>query len=87
MYLRGEGIGKNKESGFNCLKMAAERGNVYAQGRLVEFYYKNKLYTKSCDLAKKFVSIVLFDAFVLVKFCDHLTNKYCFVFFNLVSSY
>jgi len=58
MYLRGEGIGKNKESGFNCLKMAAERGNVYAQGRLVEFYYKNKLYTKSCDLAKK---VVLYD--------------------------
>ena len=78
MYLRGEGIGKNKESGFNCLKMAAERGNVYAQGRLVEFYYKNKLYTKSCDLAKKFV---LFDAFGLVKFYEHLTSKYCFDFF------
>ena len=60
MYLQGEGIKKNKENGFQCLKMAAERGNVYAQGRLVEFYYENKLFTKSCDLAKKYVDLYIF---------------------------
>ncbi|XP_078484559.1 LRP2-binding protein-like [Ciona intestinalis] len=56
MYLQGDGIKANEESASECLKEAAERGNVYAQGRLVELYYKKKLYTKASDLARRVVA-------------------------------
>ncbi|OCT96902.1 hypothetical protein XELAEV_18009119mg [Xenopus laevis] len=56
MYLYGNGIKKNVQAAIECLKEAAERGNVYAQGHLVSCYYQRKLYTKAVELAKKIVS-------------------------------
>ena len=56
MYMEGLGIQKSESSAYECLKEAAERGNVYAQGRLVQLYYKKKLFTKASDLAHRYVS-------------------------------
>ena len=53
MYLNGLGCRKDPESAFVCLRGAAERGNVYAMGHLVAYYYKRKLYTKTVDLAAR----------------------------------
>ncbi|XP_072262242.1 LRP2-binding protein [Pyxicephalus adspersus] len=53
MYLYGQGIQRNQQFALECLKEAAERGNVYAQGHLVKFYYHRKLYTKAAELAKR----------------------------------
>lgn len=55
MYLYGLGIKRNLHFALECLKEAAERGNVYAQGHLVSYYYNRKLYTKAAELAKKIV--------------------------------
>ncbi|XP_018416797.1 PREDICTED: LRP2-binding protein [Nanorana parkeri] len=55
MYLYGQGIQRNQQCALECLKEAAERGNVYAQGQLVRFYYHRKLYTKAAELAKRIV--------------------------------
>ncbi|XP_075705749.1 LRP2-binding protein [Rhinoderma darwinii] len=55
MYLYGLGIQRNLHFALECLKEAAERGNVYAQGHLVSYYYSRKLYTKAAELAKKIV--------------------------------
>ncbi|XP_033870111.3 LRP2-binding protein isoform X2 [Acipenser ruthenus] len=53
MYLKGHGIRKDTRSAFLCLKEAAERGNVYAQGHLVSYYYNNKLYSRATELARR----------------------------------
>ncbi|XP_076147953.1 LRP2-binding protein [Alosa pseudoharengus] len=53
MYLHGQGIRKDMESGLYCLRRAAERGNVYAQGHLVAYYYHQKIYSKAVGLAKR----------------------------------
>ncbi|XP_053556824.1 LRP2-binding protein [Bombina bombina] len=58
MYLHGHGIRANLQSAVECLKQAAERGNVYAQGHLVSYYYHKKLYTMTTELAKR---VVLYD--------------------------
>ncbi|XP_044153597.1 LRP2-binding protein isoform X1 [Bufo gargarizans] len=55
MYLYGLGIQRNLNSALECLKEAAERGSVYAQGHLVSYYYSRKLYTKAAELAKKII--------------------------------
>ncbi|KAM7328659.1 hypothetical protein ACRRTK_012751 [Alexandromys fortis] len=49
MYFYGQGIHQNTEAALQCLREAAERGNVYAQGTLVEYYYKMKFFTKIAD--------------------------------------
>lgn len=53
MYEFGQGAAKSIESAFECLKEAADRGNVYAMGNLVAHYYQRKLYTKASDLGFK----------------------------------
>jgi len=53
MYIFGLGVNKNIESAFECLKEAADRGNVYAMGNLVALYYERKLFTKASDLGFK----------------------------------
>ena len=53
MYQNGLGCKQNMESAFICLRHAADRGNVYAQGNLVAYYYKRKLYTKTVELAAR----------------------------------
>ncbi|XP_063046183.1 LRP2-binding protein [Engraulis encrasicolus] len=55
MYLHGKGISKSMESAIYCLKGAAERGNVYAQGHLVACYYQSKVYAKAVALAQKII--------------------------------
>ncbi|TFK16059.1 multiple C2 and transmembrane domain-containing protein 1 [Platysternon megacephalum] len=53
MYLYGQGIRQNTKAALECLQEAAERGNVYAQGHLVEYYYKRKFYTKAAAFARR----------------------------------
>jgi TPR repeat protein len=53
MYQNGLGCKKDMNSAFICLREAAERGNVYAMGHLVAYYYKRKLYTKTVELAAR----------------------------------
>ncbi|NWX82647.1 LR2BP protein, partial [Nothoprocta pentlandii] len=53
MYLYGQGAPQNINAGLECLKKAAERGNVYAQGHLVEYYYSRKFYSTAVSIAKR----------------------------------
>lgn len=53
MYFYGQGIRKDPEAALQCLREAAERGNVYAQGHLVEYYYKMKFFTKCVAFSKR----------------------------------
>ncbi|XP_025889281.1 LRP2-binding protein [Nothoprocta perdicaria] len=53
MYLYGQGAPQNINAGLECLKKAAERGNVYAQGHLVEYYYNRKFYSTAVSIAKR----------------------------------
>ena len=54
MYLEGLGVEKNLDKAYVCLKDAASRGNVYAMGHLVAYYYRCKLYTKAMELAARY---------------------------------
>ena len=56
MYLNGLGTKRNEDSGFFCLKEAAKRGNIYAMGQLVAFYYRRKFYMKTTETAARFES-------------------------------
>ncbi|NXN12916.1 LR2BP protein, partial [Indicator maculatus] len=53
MYLYGQGVSQSTKAALECLREAAERGNVYAQGHLVEYYYKRKFYSTAAALAKR----------------------------------
>ena len=59
MYLYGLGVRKDPDSAFVCLREASARGNVYAMGNLVTYYYRRKLYTKAQELAARFVLLDL----------------------------
>lgn len=45
MYLNGAGTRVNEKAGLYCLKSAAHGKNLYARGRLCEYYYKKKLFS------------------------------------------
>uniref|UniRef100_U3KBJ3 LRP2-binding protein n=1 Tax=Ficedula albicollis TaxID=59894 RepID=U3KBJ3_FICAL len=53
MYLYGQGTCQNTEAALECLRKAAELGNIYAQGHLVEYYYTRKFYSKAAAVAKR----------------------------------
>ncbi|XP_053440429.1 LRP2-binding protein isoform X4 [Nycticebus coucang] len=53
MYFYGQGIRQDTEAALHCLREAAERGNVYAQGTLVEYYYNMKFFTKCVTFSKR----------------------------------
>ncbi|KAJ8416530.1 hypothetical protein AAFF_G00358180 [Aldrovandia affinis] len=53
MYLYGMGTRQDYQSALLCLMEASERGNVYAQGHLVGYYYYRKLFSKAAILAKR----------------------------------
>ncbi|RMC14028.1 hypothetical protein DUI87_09115 [Hirundo rustica rustica] len=53
MYLYGQGTGQNTTAALEHLRKAAELGNIYAQGHLVEYYYSRKFYSKAAALAKR----------------------------------
>ncbi|XP_072026131.1 LRP2-binding protein-like [Amphiura filiformis] len=57
MYTTGQGCRQNSDSAFECLKEASLRGNIYAMGNLVTYYYGKKLYTKAAELALKVTQI------------------------------
>ena len=63
LYLHGLGVNKDTKSSFQCLKNAAERGNIYAIGQLSFFYYKMKLYNNAVDFAQRFVVYEFFYIF------------------------
>lgn len=54
MYLGGLGVKQDEESAAICFREATNRGNVYAAGHLVGYYYRHKLYTKAVALAAKY---------------------------------
>ena len=56
MFEYGIGVEHNIQSAFECLKSAAVRGNVYAQGNLAVHYYRRKLFNKAADVAKRQVA-------------------------------
>ena len=51
--MEGLGVEKNLNSALVCLKDASSRGNVYAMGQLVAYYYCCRLYTKAAELAAR----------------------------------
>lgn len=53
MYLNGQGTRQNTEAALEHLRKAAELGNIYAQGHLVEYYYTRKFYSKAAAVAKR----------------------------------
>ncbi|KAM3831914.1 LRP2-binding protein [Vipera latastei] len=53
MYLHGHGIRQNVKAALECLNQASDRGNVYAKGHLVEYYYKRKCFIKAAEFAKR----------------------------------
>ncbi|XP_044311175.1 LRP2-binding protein isoform X2 [Varanus komodoensis] len=53
MYLYGHGIHQNLKAALECLNQASDRGNVYAKGHLVEYYYRRKFFTKAAEFAKR----------------------------------
>ncbi|CAN2388666.1 LRP2-binding protein [Pristimantis euphronides] len=69
MYFYGLGIQRNLHSALECLKEAAERGNVYAHGHLVSYYYNRKLFTKAAELAKKIVQCDNLDLLATAEDC------------------
>ncbi|XP_043113262.1 LRP2-binding protein [Puntigrus tetrazona] len=53
MYLYGQGVQKDPDAALFCLKEAAERGSVYAQGHLTACYYHRKLYSRAAALGER----------------------------------
>ncbi|XP_065592632.1 LRP2-binding protein isoform X2 [Cyrtonyx montezumae] len=53
MYLYGQGIRQNTKAALECLKAAADRGNIYAQGHLVEYYYNRKFFSTAAAIAQR----------------------------------
>ncbi|TRY93960.1 hypothetical protein DNTS_021115 [Danionella cerebrum] len=53
MYRFGHGVPQDSDSALFCLKEAAERGNVYAQGHLTACYYHRKLYSRAAALGER----------------------------------
>ncbi|XP_072480262.1 LRP2-binding protein isoform X2 [Notamacropus eugenii] len=53
MYFYGQGVRQDTDAALQCLRQAADRGNVYAQGNLVEYYYKMKFFTKCVTFSKR----------------------------------
>ncbi|XP_077135723.1 LRP2-binding protein isoform X1 [Ranitomeya variabilis] len=69
MYLHGLGIRRNLQSALECLKEAAERGDVYARGHLVRHYYDRKLYTMAAQQAQKILQYDDIDLLVNSEGC------------------
>ncbi|ESO04642.1 hypothetical protein HELRODRAFT_78931 [Helobdella robusta] len=57
MYLHGMGVKENEEKGYQYLKEASTKGNLYAKGNLINYYYLRMLYTKAGELATTMVDI------------------------------
>lgn len=57
MFEYGIGVRRDGEASFKCLKEAASRGNVYAQGNLAVHYFRRKLWNKAADVAKRYLSL------------------------------
>ncbi|XP_029515273.1 LRP2-binding protein [Oncorhynchus nerka] len=69
MYLYGQGIQQDPKAAIECLKEAAERGNVYAQAHLAAYYYHRKLYSRAAALAKRITNYDDIAAIAMVTDC------------------
>ena len=65
----GQGCKADTSAAFVCLREAAERGNVYAMGNLVGYYYKRRLMTKAVELAARCVQLCVFVCAAAASFC------------------
>ena len=54
MFEYGIGVRPDRQAAFECLKEAAARGNVYAQGNLAVLYFRRKLLNKAADVARRY---------------------------------
>ncbi|KAM6149407.1 LRP2-binding protein isoform 2-T2 [Erethizon dorsatum] len=72
MYFYGEGIHQDTDAALQCLREAAERGNIYAQGNLVEYYYKMKFYTKCVTFSKRIADYEVHDIPMIAQVTDCL---------------
>ena len=54
MFEYGIGVRPDRQAAFKCLKEAAARGNVYAQGNLAVLYFRRKLLNKAADVARRY---------------------------------
>ena len=59
MFEYGIGVRRDETVAFQCLKEAATRGNVYAQGNLAVHYYRRKLMNKAADVAKRYFFLAM----------------------------
>jgi len=71
--MEGLGVKKSLDNAFLCLKDAVSRGNVYAMGHLVAYYYHCKLYVTAAELAARYE--LSFGIFVL-SILQSTTGKY-----------
>ncbi|NXC48103.1 LR2BP protein, partial [Penelope pileata] len=69
MYLYGQGIRQDTGAALQCLKGAAARGNIYAQGHLVEYYYNRKFYSTAAAIAKRITENDNIDALAKTTNC------------------
>lgn len=53
MHLYGMGCKRDSQAALDCLRSAADRGNIYATGQLAGYYYNNRLYTKVVEMAER----------------------------------
>ncbi|XP_065831000.1 LRP2-binding protein-like [Oscarella lobularis] len=61
MYDSGHGTRADPERALNCLKEAAERGNVYAAASLAAQYYRKKFYNKAVEIATRIANLEAAD--------------------------
>ena len=55
MSLNGRGCPRDVPTGVQWLKRATERGSVYAAGLLALHYFTSKLFSKSTEMALRWV--------------------------------
>ena len=77
MYLSGFGTKKSAESALICFKEASNRGNIYATGHLISYFYQNKLFTKALGLAARYVILIIWHIFALLCLSVFLERMAC----------
>ncbi|NWR56446.1 LR2BP protein, partial [Bucorvus abyssinicus] len=69
IYHYGQGICQNTKATLEHLREPAECGNIYAQGHLVEYYYKRKFESTAAAVAKKITENKHIDKLAQVTAC------------------
>ncbi|NXY73992.1 LR2BP protein, partial [Glareola pratincola] len=68
-HLCGQGLRQDTKANSECLREAAEHGNIYVQGHLVEYYYKRKFYSTAAALAKRITETADMDTLAKITDC------------------